>query len=104
MNLMRFARSISSVGQAVPARFQSDTPTSAVAIVRSIAIMITAYNAKLRCAEHAWRTKTKLACISIATMIGPVTYRVVVERVEKEFSVCVNPAPVDHITAGNTLR
>ena len=76
MNLMRFARSIASVGHAVPARLQSDIATNIVAIVKSIATMITAYNTTLRWAEHACRTKTKFACISIATMIGPATINV----------------------------
>ena len=76
MNLMRFARSIASVGQEVPARLQSDIATKIVTIVKSIAMMTTAYNATLRCAEHAWRTRTKFACISIATMIGPATINI----------------------------
>lgn len=76
MNLIRFAKSIASVGQAVPARLQSDIATNIVAIVKSIATIITAYNTTLRCAEHAWRTRTKFACISIATMTGPATINV----------------------------
>ncbi len=76
MNLMRFAKSIASLGHAVPARLQSDIATNTVAIVKSIATITTAYNATLRCAEHAWRTRTKFACISIATMTGPATINV----------------------------
>jgi len=48
MNLMRFARSTASVGQVVPARLQIEIAIAIVAIVKSIATIITAYSARLR--------------------------------------------------------
>src|SRR5689334_8701684 len=71
INLIRFARSLSSVGQTAPVRLQIETPIIAVAIVNNIATTTTTYNTTLRCIEQACLTSTKLACCSAATMAGP---------------------------------